>query len=76
MLVSEVAGRTLHQHGVEVVFGLMGSGNLAVTNALVAAGARFFSSRHESGESSTISPPSCSIRRRGRSSIVPSHGAA
>ena len=49
MLVSEVAGRALHQQGVEVVFGLMGSGNLAVTNALVAAGAPFFSSRHESG---------------------------
>jgi thiamine pyrophosphate-dependent acetolactate synthase large subunit-like protein len=49
MLVSEVVGRALHQRGVEVVFGLMGSGNLAVTNALVAAGARFFSSRHESG---------------------------
>jgi thiamine pyrophosphate-dependent acetolactate synthase large subunit-like protein len=49
MLVSEVAGRALHQQGVEVVFGLMGSGNLAITNALVAAGARFFSSRHESG---------------------------
>ena len=49
MLVSEVAGRALHHQGVEVVFGLMGSGNLAVTNALVAAGARFFSSRHESG---------------------------
>ncbi len=49
MLVSEVAGRALHDQGVEVVFGLMGSGNLAVTNALVAAGARFFSSRHESG---------------------------
>src|SRR3954449_8961408 len=49
MLVSEVAGRALHQQGVEVIFGLMGSGNLAVTNALVAAGARFFSSRHESG---------------------------
>jgi len=49
MLVSEVAGRALYQQGVEVVFGLMGSGNLAITNALVAAGARFFSSRHESG---------------------------
>jgi thiamine pyrophosphate-dependent acetolactate synthase large subunit-like protein len=49
MLVSEVVGRTLHALGVEVVFGLMGSGNLAVTNALVASGARFYSSRHESG---------------------------
>ena len=27
----------------------MGSGNLAVTNAIVAAGGRFFSSRHETG---------------------------
>jgi thiamine pyrophosphate-dependent acetolactate synthase large subunit-like protein len=49
MLVSDVVGRTLHALGVEVVFGLMGSGNLAVTNALVASGARFYSSRHESG---------------------------
>ncbi len=49
MLVSEVAGRALHQQGVDIVFGLMGSGNLAVTNALVAAGARFCSSRHEGG---------------------------
>jgi thiamine pyrophosphate-dependent acetolactate synthase large subunit-like protein len=49
MLVSEVVGRTLHALGVEVVFGLMGSGNLAVTNALVASGGRFFSSRHEGG---------------------------
>src|ERR1700751_210838 len=49
MLVSEVAGRTLHRLGVDVVFGLMGSGNLAVTNALVAAGARFFSARPGTG---------------------------
>ncbi|WP_028058994.1 thiamine pyrophosphate-binding protein [Candidatus Solirubrobacter pratensis] len=49
MLVSELVGRTLHALGVEVVFGLMGSGNLAMTNALVASGARFYSSRHESG---------------------------
>ena len=49
MLVSEAVGRTLHRLGGEVVFGLMGSGNLAVTNAIVAAGGRFFSSRHETG---------------------------
>jgi thiamine pyrophosphate-dependent acetolactate synthase large subunit-like protein len=49
MLVSEVVGRSLHSLGGEVVFGLMGSGNLAVTNALVAAGARFVAARHESG---------------------------
>jgi thiamine pyrophosphate-dependent acetolactate synthase large subunit-like protein len=49
MLVSEVVGRTLHRLGGDVVFGLMGSGNLAVTNAIVAAGGRFYSSRHETG---------------------------
>ncbi|HET6550710.1 MAG TPA: thiamine pyrophosphate-binding protein [Solirubrobacter sp.] len=49
MLVSEVVGRTVHRLGGDVVFGLMGSGNLAVTNAIVAAGGRFVSSRHETG---------------------------
>src|SRR5687768_16191142 len=49
MLVSEAVGRTIHRLGGDVVFGLMGSGNLAVTNAVVAAGGRFFSSRHETG---------------------------
>src|SRR3954452_1140496 len=47
MLVSKLAGRTLHALGGDVVFGLMGSGNLAVTNAIVAAGGRFLSARHE-----------------------------
>jgi thiamine pyrophosphate-dependent acetolactate synthase large subunit-like protein len=49
MLVSEVVGRTLHRLGGDVVFGLMGSGNLAVTNAIVAAGGTFRSARHETG---------------------------
>ena len=49
MLVSEAVGRTLHRLGGDVVFGLMGSGNLAVTNAIVAAGGRFVSARHETG---------------------------
>src|SRR6185503_9991064 len=49
MLVSEAVGRTVEALGGDVVFGLMGSGNLAVTNAIVAAGGRFFSSRHETG---------------------------
>src|SRR4051812_13708399 len=49
MLVSEAVGRTVHALGGDVVFGLMGSGNLAVTNAIVAAGGRFYSARHESG---------------------------
>jgi thiamine pyrophosphate-dependent acetolactate synthase large subunit-like protein len=49
MLVSELAGRTVHALGGDVVFGLMGSGNLAVTNAIVAAGGTFRSARHETG---------------------------
>ncbi len=47
--VSEAIGRTLVERGVEVCFGLAGSGNFAVLNALHAAGAAFYSSRHECG---------------------------
>ena len=35
--------------GVGTVFGVVGSGNFHVTNALVAAGARFVAARHEGG---------------------------
>src|ERR687885_1354536 len=49
MQVSEAIGRALADRGVEVFFGLAGSGNFAVTNALHAAGAAFYSSRHEGG---------------------------
>jgi thiamine pyrophosphate-dependent acetolactate synthase large subunit-like protein len=49
MKVAEVIGRTLADRGVEAFFGLVGSGNFAVTNALHAAGAAFYSSRHECG---------------------------
>jgi thiamine pyrophosphate-dependent acetolactate synthase large subunit-like protein len=49
MLVAEAVGRALPALGVDVVFGLMGSGNLAVTNAMRDAGARFYAARHEGG---------------------------
>src|ERR687887_1958186 len=49
MLVAEAVGRALPKLGVEVVFGLMGSGNLTVTNAMRDAGARFYAARHEGG---------------------------
>ena len=49
MLTSHAIGQTLYSLGGDVVFGLMGSGNLAVTNAVVAAGGRFVSARHETG---------------------------
>src|SRR3954453_11541336 len=49
MLVADAVGRALGALGVDVVFGLMGSGNLTVTNALRDAGARFVAARHEGG---------------------------
>jgi thiamine pyrophosphate-dependent acetolactate synthase large subunit-like protein len=47
--VAEAVGRTLVELGVRQVFGVVGSGNFHVTNALVAAGARFVAARHEHG---------------------------
>ena len=49
MDVAEVVGRTLVAHGVEVAFGVVGSGNFHATNAMVAAGARFVAAAHENG---------------------------
>lgn len=42
-------GLRLAELGVDTVFGLIGSGNLVVTNALRRGGARFFAARHEGG---------------------------
>src|SRR5262245_39515401 len=47
MRVARAVGETLANLGVRDVFGLIGSGNFHVTNALRAAGARFVASRHE-----------------------------
>ena len=47
--VSWAIGRTLAERGVETFFGLVGSGNFTITNALHAAGAAFYSARHEGG---------------------------
>lgn len=49
MLVSEAVGRALVACGVDHVFGVVGSGNFHVTNAMVDAGARFVATRHEGG---------------------------
>ena len=49
MLVAEAVGRALARRGPPHVFGLIGSGNFAVTNAMVAEGARFVAARHEGG---------------------------
>ncbi|GHH89055.1 thiamine pyrophosphate-binding protein [Streptomyces capitiformicae] len=49
MKVAEAVGRALHASGIDHVFGVVGSGNFHLTNALVAAGARFVAARHEGG---------------------------
>ncbi|KMS68847.1 acetolactate synthase [Streptomyces viridochromogenes] len=49
MKVAEAVGRALCAAGVDQVFGVVGSGNFHVTNAMVAAGARFVAARHEGG---------------------------
>lgn len=47
MRVAEAVGRALVELGVEHVFGVVGSGNFEVTEALRAAGATFVAARHE-----------------------------
>jgi acetolactate synthase-1/2/3 large subunit len=47
--LSEAVGRALVACGADHVFGLVGSGNFHVTNALVAGGARFVPAVHEAG---------------------------
>jgi acetolactate synthase I/II/III large subunit len=49
MRVAKAVGRGLAGLGVDTVFGVVGSGNFHITNALVAGGARFLAARHEGG---------------------------
>ncbi len=49
MRAAEAVGRALGQIGVRDFFGLVGSGNFHMANGLIAAGARFVSSRQETG---------------------------
>jgi acetolactate synthase I/II/III large subunit len=49
MRVAEAVGDHLAKLGADVVFGVVGSGNFHVTNALIAGGARFIPARHEGG---------------------------
>ena len=45
--VADVVGQTIAAQGVKDAFGVIGSGNLIVTNALCDGGARFHPARHE-----------------------------
>jgi len=49
MNVAEAVGEALARLGAGTVFGVVGSGNFHVTNALVAGGARYVAARHEGG---------------------------
>ena len=49
MTAARAVGSALAGLGIRRVFGVVGSGNFHVTNALVAAGARFVAARHEGG---------------------------
>jgi thiamine pyrophosphate-dependent acetolactate synthase large subunit-like protein len=50
--VAELVGRTLAGLGAGTAFGVVGSGNFEVTNALRAGGIRFVAARHEGGAAS------------------------
>ncbi|NKQ51470.1 thiamine pyrophosphate-binding protein [Amycolatopsis sp. K13G38] len=70
MLVAEVVGRVLARLGAGPVFGVVGSGNFHVTNALRAGGARFYATRHEGGAATAAD---AYARMSGRVAIVSTH---
>jgi thiamine pyrophosphate-dependent acetolactate synthase large subunit-like protein len=47
--VAAAVGQALVRSGIGAVFGVVGSGNFEVTNAMTAAGARYVAARHEGG---------------------------
>src|SRR3954471_10212839 len=49
MNVAQAVARTLVQGGVRTAFGVLGSGNFLLANALRDAGATFYAARHENG---------------------------
>jgi thiamine pyrophosphate-dependent acetolactate synthase large subunit-like protein len=49
MLVADAVGHALADAGVQRVFGVVGSGNFHLTNAMIAHGAQFVAARHEGG---------------------------
>jgi thiamine pyrophosphate-dependent acetolactate synthase large subunit-like protein len=70
MLVAEAVGRALAEAGVDHVFGVVGSGNFHVTNALVAGGARFVAARGEAGAATMAD---AYARMSGRVGVVSVH---
>jgi acetolactate synthase I/II/III large subunit len=52
MRVTDAVAATLAGLGADTVFGVVGSGNFHITNALISQGARFVAARHEGGAAS------------------------
>ncbi|GAA3438981.1 thiamine pyrophosphate-binding protein [Kutzneria kofuensis] len=70
MIVAEAVGRVLAELGAGPVFGVVGSGNFHVTNALRDNGVPFYATRHE-GAAATAAD-ACA-RMSGRVAIVSTH---
>ncbi|MEO3867291.1 thiamine pyrophosphate-binding protein [Nonomuraea sp. B12E4] len=70
MIVAEAVGRVLAACGVETAFGVVGSGNFHVTNALRAGGVRFVAARHEGGATTMAD---AYARMSGQAGIVSVH---
>ena len=70
MNLAEAVGGTLAEGGIDCVFGVAGSGNFHITNALVDAGARFVAARHENGAATMAD---AYARMSGRVSAVTVH---
>ncbi|BAL87715.1 putative truncated acetolactate synthase [Actinoplanes missouriensis 431] len=68
--VADVVGAALVRLGADHVFGVVGSGNFHVTNALVKHGARFVATRHEGGAATAADAYS---RLTGRPGVVTVH---
>ena len=70
MLVYDAVAQTLTELGADTVFGVVGSGNFHVTNALISRGARFVAARHECGAASMAD---AWARMTGRPALVSLH---
>ncbi|MEX5298042.1 thiamine pyrophosphate-binding protein [Kocuria sp. CPCC 205292] len=68
--VAQLVGRALAELGVGHVFGVVGSGNFHLTNALVAAGVPYTAARHENGAATMAD---AWARTSGRVAVVTTH---
>lgn len=70
MTVAELVGQALAELGVGHAFGVVGSGNFHVTNALRAAGVPFVAARHEGGAATMAD---AYARMSGRAAVLSVH---